>query len=144
MHHRIIWLHADNLHPDSAALITASGASAIFIWDDALLVEWRISLKRILFIYECLLELPITIRRGDVAQEVVAFAEEHHAHNILTMAGPSPRHRLICQQIADLMPTGSRLEVLLDAPFVTLPEHTDLRRFSRYWEIAKRELFPFR
>jgi hypothetical protein len=65
----IVWIHGDCLSPYGPALTAYPGAPAIWVWDDALLEEWRISLKRIVFIYECLLDLPVVIRRGDVATE---------------------------------------------------------------------------
>ncbi|MFQ3645932.1 MAG: hypothetical protein SNJ54_04000 [Anaerolineae bacterium] len=137
MNGTIVWLHADNLNPHCAALQAAPGCPAVFVWDDELLEEWKISLKRIVFIYECLLELPVSIRRGDVAAEVAAFAQAHSAQRILTMASPSPRHRLICQRIMQRMPKGSRLEVLRDPAFVETNARLDLKRFSRYWSAVK-------
>lgn len=134
----IAWIHADNLSPNNPALQPESGISAIFVWDDTLLKEWRISLKRITFIYECLLELPVTIRRGDVAEEVVNFALAHDANHIVTAHSPSPRFRYICQSISQNMPGGSRLEVLHDNPFVDYDGYIDLKRFSRYWRTVKK------
>lgn len=134
----VIWVHGDNLNPHNPAFQDATNAPAIFVWDDALLKEWHISLKRVLFIYECLLELPVTIRRGDVASEVAQFAQEHGAGRIITAESPSPRFRAICQNIAGRMPSGSRLEVLKSEPFVDYDGHIDLKRFSRYWKKVKK------
>ena len=100
----IVWIHGDVLSPYGPALQSAPDAPAIFVWDDALLNQWQISLKRITFIYECLLELPVVIRRGDVAEQVTQFALEHDARRILTAESPSPRFRTICRSIADSMP----------------------------------------
>jgi hypothetical protein len=136
----IIWVHGDNLNPHSAAFRAAPGAPAIFVWDEALLEEWQISFKRIVFIYECVLELPVIIRRGNVAEEVVRFAEEHQARRILTSDSPSPRHRSLCQTIIQGMPKGSRLEVVGEAPFVDEVGFVDLKRFSRYWNTVKKRV----
>ena len=134
----IVWVHGDQLSPYSPALQAAPGAPAVFVWDDALLAEWSISLKRIVFMYECLLEMPVMIRRGNVAEEVIAFAEEHNARRILTGSSPSPHHRLLCQKISQGMPKGSRLEVLRPEPFVDYAGSIDLKRFSRYWQKVQR------
>jgi len=134
----IAWIHADNLSPNNPALQNEQNIPAIFVWDEALLQEWHISLKRITFIYECLLDLPVTIRRGDVAEEVVNFAHEHGASRILTAHSPSPRFRHICQSISQNMPRGSRLEVLHNTPFVDYDGYVDLKRFSRYWRTVKK------
>lgn len=134
----IAWIHADNLNPYQPALTSEGELPAVFVWDEELLEMWEISLKRIVFIYECLLELPVVIRKGDVAEEVVKFAREHDATRILTGGSPSPRHRLICQRIANTMPSGSRIEVLRDPAFVDQKGQIDLKRFSRYWSDVKK------
>lgn len=71
--HPIVWVHGDCLSPFNPALQAYPDAPRIWVWDEELLEEWQLSLKRIAFIYECLLELPVVMRRGDVASEVNAF-----------------------------------------------------------------------
>ncbi len=129
----IIWVHGDCLDPRGPALMAYPGAPALWVWDDALLEEYRISLKRIVFLYECLLELPVTIRRGDVAAEVLAFAAEHRADGIVTAESPSPRFRTICEHMRRTLPVA----VLPITPFLAYAGKLDLRRFSRYWATAE-------
>lgn len=133
----IVWVHADCLSPHGPALAAHPGAPALFVWDDALLGEWQISLKRIVFIYECLLELPVTIRRGDVAEEVLAFAAEQRAGAVVTTESPSPRFRSICVSIRRTLP----VTVLPVEPLIAYEGRLDLKRFSRYWQVAKRYAF---
>lgn len=133
----VIWIHGNCLSPEGPALRAYPGAPAIFVWDDELLEQWQISLKRIAFIYECLLELPVTIRRGRVADEIAAFAQENGAGRIVTAESPSPRFRALCEAISQKMPSGSRLEVLKIAPFVAYDGDIDLKRFSRYWRTVR-------
>ena len=71
------------------------------MWYDELLERWRISFKRIVFIYESLLDLPATIRRGSVAEEVVRFAAEHNAARVVTSWSPSPRFNEIRERIEE-------------------------------------------
>ncbi|MEG4118028.1 hypothetical protein QUA43_11195, partial [Microcoleus sp. N9_B4] len=61
MNNPIIWLHGDCLSPEGPAFQAHPEAPAIWVWDDALIDEWQLSLKRMVFIYECLLELPVVI-----------------------------------------------------------------------------------
>ena len=129
----IVWVHGDCLSPYGPALTAYPGAPAIWVWDDALIEEWRLSLKRIVFIYECLLDLPVVIRRGDVATEVLAFAREHDADGIATASSPSPRFRAICNRLRSDLPVA----VLPVEPFLTYTGRLDLRRFSRYWATAE-------
>lgn len=133
----IVWIHGDNLNPNQACFQKAPDMPALFVWDDALLEEWGITFKRVVFIYECLLELPVVIRRGNVAQEVGRFAEEHEATRVLTAFSPSPRHAEICRDILRYLPKGSQVEVVRDEPFVNYEGELDLKRFYRYWDAVK-------
>lgn len=133
-HSTIVWVHGDNLNPGGPAPAAYPGAPAIWVWDDELLRAWRISLKRVVFIYECLLELPVVIRRGDVAGEIGRFAAEHGATRVATAGSPSPRFAAVC---AKLRAAGLAVEVLEEPPFVAAGRPLDLKRFSRYWAVAR-------
>lgn len=130
----IIWVHGDCLSPDNPALQQYPDAPAVWVWDDALIEEWQLSLKRITFIYECLLELPVEIRRGNVAQEVLAFAKENDADLVVTANSPSPRFDDVCEQIERSL----ALEVFEVEPFFDYDGYIDLKRFSRYWKVAQK------
>lgn len=135
----IVWVHGDCLSPQSPALRAYPGAPALFVWDDELLAMYRLSLKRIVFITECLLELPVQIFRGHVAEAVLTFATKHGADAIVTTESPSPRFAVISRHLADHLP----LLVLPIEPFVAAQEPLDLRRFSRYWQaVATDALSP--
>lgn len=133
----IVWVHGDCLSPNNPALTAHAGAPAIFVFDEALIAAWRLSLKRIVFMYECLLEMPVTIRKGDVAEQIAHFAEEHGARRIATTPSPSPRFRAICEQLRQKF----ELEIVEGEPFLNYSGKLDLARFSRYWETAKQYLF---
>lgn len=137
MSNPIIWMHGDCLSPYNPAFQKYPDAPAIWVWDDALIEEWQLSLKRITFIYECLLELPVEIYRGNVAQEIVAFAKEHHANLVVTAKSPSPRFNDICTEIESYL----ELEVLEVEPFFEYDGYIDLKRFSRYWKVAEKYVF---
>jgi ABC-type uncharacterized transport system ATPase subunit len=96
-----------------------------------------ISLKRITFIDECLLELPVVIRRGNVATEVVNFAKSHNADLVVTAESPSPRFVAICDEIEPSIP----VEAFAVEPFLHYDGYIDLQRFSRYWKVAERYVF---
>jgi hypothetical protein len=133
----IIWVHGDCLSPNNPALREYPDAPAIWVWDDALIEEWQLSLKRLTFIYECLLELPVVIRRGNVAQEVLAFAQEHNANQVATAESVSPRFDIICEEIEK----NIDLEIFEVEPFFEYDGYIDLKRFSRYWKVAEKYVF---
>lgn len=125
----VVWIHGDNLSPFSPALLAHPGAAALWVWDEDLLAQGRVSFKRIVFLAECLAELPVTLRRGDVAAELLRFAAAHGADQVVTNASPSPRFAAIRAMLARTLPVA----VLDPAPFVAPARPLDLRRFSRYW-----------
>ena len=134
---KIVWVHGDCLSPQGPALQKNPAAPAIWVWDEALLADYQISLKRILFMYECLLDLPVTIRRGSMVEQLTSFASQHHADTIATVSTPSPRFKAICRELAD---RGFRVEAHHEEPFVQIPGQVDLKRFSRYWRQAQNYL----
>jgi len=123
----LLWIHEDCLSPTSPPFAEYPLAPAVWVWDDSL--DW--SLKRIVFVYECLLELPVTIERGDPAMVLHAQAERMGAERIVTVRSPSPRWAEI--RSASQLP----VEVLEPIPFVELRGTVDLKRFSRYWKRAQ-------
>ncbi|BAZ85521.1 hypothetical protein [Dolichospermum compactum] len=137
MNKPVIWINGDCLSPQSPVLQAYPQAPALWVWDDALIAEWQISLKRLTFIYECLLELPVEIRRGNVAAEVLAFAKEHNTNLVVTTDSPSPRFDDICDQIEKSV----TLEVFAVEPFFEYDGYIDLKRFSRYWKVAEKYVF---
>ena len=149
MQNPILWIHGEALGPANPALQAYPGRPAVFVFDSELLAgrspttgdpassSRPVSLKRIGFLYECLLELPVSLRKGDVATEVLAFARTHGADGIVTSAGTDPRVEGICQRLEQELP----VQVLTPEPFVELEGRVDLGRFSRYWRRAEREVW---
>ena len=92
---------------------------------------------RLRFLRECLAELPVEVREGDVAAELLAAAAAAGADGIVTSRAVDPRFAAIAQRLAAVLP----LRVLDPEPFVALPLQgpgaPDLRRFSRYWRKAE-------
>jgi hypothetical protein len=128
----VIWVHADCLHRESPAYLAYPDAPSIFVFDDAALARDGWTLKRIGFLYECLLDLPVVIRRGDPVRVVRQFGEENQCSGIVTMSTPDPH---LQAQAAAL-----NAEILPQEPFVELRGKVDLTRFSRYWHKAEKVL----
>ena len=129
----VLWIHGEALGPANPALVAHPGAPALFVFDRELIETQLLSLKRLGFLYECLLELPVTLRHGDVVEQVLTFARRHGADGVVTSAAVDPRFALLHEQIATQLP----VQVLEPEPFVALTEPLDLRRFSRYWRRAE-------
>ncbi|EDY38220.1 probable deoxyribodipyrimidine photolyase [Cyanobium sp. PCC 7001] len=129
----IVWVHGEALGPANPALRSWPSAPALFVFDDALITSAGLSRKRLLFLQECLQELPVTVRRGDGAEQLLAFAAEHGADGVVTSAAVDPRFARIRERLEPRLP----VQVLEPEPFVSLETPPDLRRFSRYWRRAE-------
>lgn len=148
MRQPILWIHAEALGPANPALQAHPGRPAVFVFDAELLAgrcsttgdpaetgSEPVSLKRICFLYECLLELPVTLRCGDVAAEVLAFAARHGADGVVTTEATDPHFSAIAERIAGVLP----LVVLPVPSFVPdgPGQPWELGRFGRYWRRAE-------
>jgi len=131
----LLWIHEDCLSPTAPPFAQFPQAPAIWVWDDAHLLAERWSLKRIQFVYECLLELPVEIERGDPVSVLTATAAKLGTGRIVTVKSPSPRWKEIVAGL--LLP----VEVLDPVPLVELSGHVDLKRFSRFWKRAQTSAF---
>jgi len=131
----LLWIHKDCLSPTAPPFAQFPQAPAIWVWDDAHLLAERWSLKRIQFVYECLLELPVEIERGDPVSVLTATAAKLGTGRIVTVKSPSPRWKEIVAGL--LLP----VEVLDPVPLVELSGHVDLKRFSRFWKRAQTSAF---
>ena len=133
MQRPILWIHEEALGPANPALRAWPDAPALFVFDTHWIEANRVSLKRLGFLYEAALELPVTLRKGDVASEVLAFARRHEADGVVTSSAVDPRLQRILQAIEAELPIAE----LAPDPFVELPRPPRLGRFSRYWREAE-------
>lgn len=135
----LVWIHEENLSPYNPALQAHPQARPLFIFDENAIEEGQWSLKRIVFIYECLREIPgIQIYRGSPL-EILATSSGQSGDPIIIATTPAiePRLRSLMAQPQFTM------QFYDNEPFI--PNHgvTDLRRFSRYWhEVAGMVLDP--
>ena len=129
----ILWIHEEALGTNNPALLAWPDAPAVFVFDSRWIREARISRKRLGFLYEGALDLPLTIRKGDVAAEVLAFARRHGADGVVSSTAVDPR----LERIGAAINAELTLELLDPEPFVNLPRPPRLGRFSRYWREAE-------
>lgn len=133
---KLHWVHADCL---SADWIDPSVGPAVFVFDDRQLEAELWSLKRIGFVYDCLLELPgVEIWRGPLDEPLAQLVRERHCESIVAVQTPDPW----LQGQAAIPGAGNiPVEWIALEPFVALTGGLDLRRFSRYWRKAEPVLF---
>ena len=136
----LVWVYDDCLDPSGPALAAYPDAPAVFVFDEAFLRESGASFKQVVFLYECLLEIPrVRILKGDLIESVSAAARETGSDRVVTTDSASPRVAGLCERLRE---AGLEVEVLETPPFVDLgageDEGLDLKRFFRYWKAVKR------
>jgi hypothetical protein len=126
----IWWVHEDALN----ASLAPAGMPAVFVFDEAWCSTY--SLKRIGFLYECLLEMEVEIRRGDTGQEIRDFAKRNAAREVRFALSPSPFIRRVAEGLrGELLVSGVAME-----PFARPAAGVDLSRFSRYWRKVEKQV----
>ncbi|CAM4029403.1 FAD-binding domain-containing protein [Deinococcus marmoris] len=126
----VVWVHGDRLSPTNEALAAYPEGPAVFVWDDQLLEDWTISAKRQTFIHECVEALPVHVLRGDVAAEVIRFAQAHGADTVATTPSPSPRFGAI---VTALEAAGLTVQLWAEPVFGESLTPLDLRVHGDYW-----------
>lgn len=131
----VAWVHYDAVRTDHPAW--ANVPRRAWVWDDAHLQRRRWSLKRIGFLSECLPDVEhLETRRGDTAEQLLAFATEAGADRIVAAASPDPWVKSVVKTLRKSV----EVEVVEDEPFVVIEGEVDLKRFSRYWRMAVKAL----
>ena len=131
----MLWVHTDALNPKSPMLLAHPDSPGVFVWDRQWIVDGAISLKRLVFLTECLQEMPgkLEIRTGDPGAEVLAAARTAGADYVLAQRTPDPRLLAAATELEKHLPV-----VWYDPPpFVESVRGFDLKRFSRYWQRAQ-------
>ncbi len=134
MNQPLIWLHEEALrvtHPVFRA--APEGTRAIYVWDDEYLSQLDYSLKRLVFMYETLCELPVEILRGDTVSIIKQIAP-----SILYIPATTKPH--ITSTMSKIKSVAN-VEVIPDENFVTITKAADIRRFFPYWNMAQKTAF---
>lgn len=129
----ITWVHEDALRQSHPVFSAAGNAGAsIFVWDDDYFKSQGYTAKRLLFIYECLLEMDVTIIQGPTEQVLNDYSngEIYMARTI------NPYFK----DIAKALEASSRVYIVDDEPFSQIPFDTDMGRFFRFWNKGRKSM----
>lgn len=129
----IIWVHEDALGLDHPVFAKAKdNAQRIFIWDDSYFQAQGYSLKRLVFIYECLLDIPrLQLYHGDMK---TILGELCKGQTVFVAETPNPT----LQDIIKVVSENCDTTLIGSLPFVQISDNADMRRFFRYWNRAKK------
>lgn len=133
---QLIWVHEDMLRDDHPAFAVAPHAAALYVWDDAYMEEMSYGLKRRVFIYETLCEMAVDIVVGDTLEVLRA---QLGYDEIVTGKTPNPA----LKARMDALRATIKVSTQADHAFARLDTPSDLRRFFKYWNKAKKTAFNF-
>ncbi len=119
----IVWVHIDAL--DSDHPVMRRGDRAVFVWDAEDMERRGWSLKRCLFVHECVAEMGVEVIAGRTEEVLGGLGEP-----IVAAETPDPALKAIIKALD--------IETVPGKPFTALPPGTDMGRFFRYWNQAKR------
>lgn len=125
----VVWLPDTSLRLTSPVLRRYPQAPVLFVVDRQWLQEERPSFKRLVFLFECLRDLPVTVRVGEPQEEVAAFARTHQADGIASVVNPHPRW----WETIEALSGSSPIDVVREDSLLSREGPYDLSRFSRYW-----------
>jgi deoxyribodipyrimidine photo-lyase len=149
----LVWLTLDSVAVTSPAVVAYPHAPRLFVVDPEWLATERPSLTRLVFLGECLADVPgVEIWFGDPRTVVPARAAAHGCDGAVVAETPCPRVRAAAAAIRNADPAADRPDaVALPVAVVPWPQFcdasrvTDLGRFSRYWsQVSRSALEPTR
>ena len=130
----IIWVHEDALSQSHPVFSAARDAKdALFIWDNEYFKSQGYTVKRLLFIYECLLEMDVKIIQGDTAQILSDFCNGQ----IFTAHTPNPYFLKIIEALGK---AGSKITIIEDTPFSQMPMNAEMGRFFQFWNKGRKHM----
>ncbi|MCS7080846.1 MAG: deoxyribodipyrimidine photo-lyase [Chloracidobacterium sp.] len=140
-----VWLHGDSLSPYDAALQAYPSAPVIFVFDEPLLMSrYRLTFKRLFFIYECLVDLyeripnPVKeLRRGEVVAEILDFCRTHGATQVAVTETYAPRYREFVRRLEEHGLTVQQFPKPKLVPYAGPPP----KRFMAFWKKIERAAF---
>jgi deoxyribodipyrimidine photo-lyase len=126
----LVWLGLDGLAASSPAAIGHPDAPRLFVLEREWLTDERPSLKRLVFIFECLADIGgVEVVLASAREAVPAVARRQGCGHVVLARTPCPTMRAAAEAIAREFPV-----VAVDEPaFCDRSRVTDLGRFSRYW-----------
>lgn len=131
----LVWLTLDSASPRSPAAAAYPDTARVYVIDPAWVRRERPTLKRLVFLMECLADVPgVEVIVGDPRTVIPERAATHGCDGVCLADTPCPLVRAAARDIAPRLPIDVRpWPALCDRSRVT-----DLGRFSRYWQQVKR------
>ena len=136
----LVWVTLDSAAAGAPAAARHPDAPRLFVIDPEWLAAERPSRGRVVFLLECLADIPgMEVIRGDPTVLLPERAGHHGCDGVALASTSCPRLRRAAERIAATLP----VEVVDWPPLVDAAPVRDLGRFSRYWDkVSRSALLP--
>ncbi len=130
----IFWVHDQAMNSKQCELeISDNETQAVFIWDNSYFYDRSYSLKRLIFIYETLCQLPVEIIEGDTLSVIQAWMPL----KIKTFYTVDSKLNLIIQQLSK----SYQVEIIKPVFLAQIDSDRQFKRFFNYWNSAQKTAF---
>lgn len=131
---QIIWLHEKALSKTHLVFEHLNEHTKIIhVWDDNYYQKRGYSLKRLVFIYETLCELPAEIISGNT----IEILKKLNPEEILVPYTVDIEIRKIFDELSKVIP----IVIIKENAFVDVSDHYEFKRFFKYWKKASQTAF---
>ena len=129
----VVWVHDDAISRDHPAVSEAgNGARAVFVFDPGYYRERGYSLKRLVFIMECVEDAGFVVLEGPFVETLLSLSPT----TIRVAKTPNPHYRAVMDELRNHVDVTT----VAEPAFARVGDGIDLRRFFRYWKRAKKDL----
>ena len=126
----LIWLHEDMLRTEHLVFeIAGSNPHSFFVWDEKRFVDAGINFKRLVFIYQTLINLPVTIYRGDTRDVVNKLSYKFGVSEVFTPDANSVSLRRTFDKLQYIVD----LNIVEDAKLFRYNDEVEYTRFFQFW-----------
>ena len=130
----LVWLTLDAASTVNPAVLGHPAAPRVYVIEREWLEGERPSLKRLVFLFECLADMPgVLVGVGDPAAILPVLAARLGCDGVAVAESTIPRVRRAAEALARHMP----LSIHPWPRFVDASAVRDLGRFSRYWQAVR-------
>lgn len=127
----LVWITRGSAATAGPAAAAFPESPRIFVLDPRWLEAERPTLKRLVFLCECLADIPgLLLVAGAPSEVLPAVAAALGCDGVALAWTPCPRDRAQARTLADSLPTMA----VDEPPLCDRSRVDDLRRFSRYWQ----------
>ena len=121
---KLLLVHDKALRSGLDVYEASESFKAVHIWDDEYYRTQRYSLKRLVFIYETLLDLPLEIIHGNTLD---ILSEENSDHIVIPYSGDQVLKNLFLK-----IEKIKTVQYLFETSFVNLDRTVEFKRFFKY------------